>query len=68
MDAVVDTHEPLIVMRPGGENVVMISMKEYASLKEMEHLYSSEKNAKRLFDALEEVRSGKAKKRELIEV
>lgn len=59
MDSVCKDHEPLIVTRKRGENVVMISQEDYESLMETEYLLSSPANAMHLLESLKQARSGK---------
>lgn len=45
-------HEPLLVTRRKGENVMLLSEDDYRSLEETAYLSRSPKNLKRLLDAL----------------
>lgn len=67
LDMVCEDHETLIVHRPGGKSVVMMSLDEYNSRKETEYLLSTESNTKRLTQAIQNVENGKLKKQDLIE-
>ena len=66
-DSVYIDHEEVIIHRKGRENVEMISMDEYNSLKETNYLLSNPKNKKRLLSSLNHAREGKVKEKELIE-
>jgi antitoxin YefM len=66
-DSVYIDHEEVIIHRKGRENVVMISMDEYNSMKETNYLLSSPKNKERLLSSLKHAREGKVKEKELIE-
>jgi antitoxin YefM len=66
-DSVYIDHEEVIIHRKGRENVVMISMDEYNSMKETSYLLSSPKNRERLLSSLKHAREGKVKEKELIE-
>jgi antitoxin YefM len=66
-DSVYIDHEEVIIHRKGRENVVMISMDEYNSMKETSYLLSSPKNKERLLSSLKHAREGKVKEKELIE-
>jgi antitoxin YefM len=57
----------VIIHRKGRENVVMISMDEYNSMKETNYLLSSLNNAKHLRESIEQLKSGKMIERDLIE-
>lgn len=52
-DLVTQTHEPLLVERRNGGNVVFISEEDFSSLQETAYLLKSPKNAKRLLASLE---------------
>jgi len=66
-DIVYRDHEEVIIHRKGRENVVMISMDEYNSMKETNYLLSSPKNKERLLSSLKNAREGNTKEKELIE-
>jgi len=66
-DSVYRDHEEVIIHRKGRENVVMISMDEYNSIKETNYLLSSPNNAKHLRESIEQIKAGKIIERELIE-
>ena len=57
-DSVYIDHEEVIIHRKGRENVVMISMDEYNSMKETSYLLSSPNNAKHLRESIEQIRKG----------
>lgn len=46
MDDSADQHEIVIVKRPKGENMVLLSQRDYESLQETAYLLGSEANAK----------------------
>jgi len=56
-----------VINRKNGENVVLISLDEYNSLKETNYLLSSNKNREHLLTSLESARGGKLLDKELIE-
>lgn len=66
-DSVYIDHEEVIIHRKGRENVVVISMDEYNSMKETNYLLSSANNAKHLRDSIEELKNGKVIQRDIIE-
>ena len=59
MDAVCEDHEPVVVTRKRGENIIMMSQEDYDSLVETDYLLSSPANAKRLLASLEEAKRGR---------
>ena len=67
MDKVCEDHEPVIITRRGAKPVVMMSLEDYNSMQETEYLLASPENAKRLMEAMENVRKGNLLERELID-
>lgn len=68
LDQVVDDSEPVIITRSGGrESVVILSLREYESLRETAHLLSTPANARRLLRSIEQLEAGGGTPRELIE-
>jgi antitoxin YefM len=55
LDAVTDNEELLIVQRPKGKSVVMMSLAEYNALQETMHLNKSKTNRQRLENAIENI-------------
>jgi len=66
LDKTVDDFQQIIVKRKSGKDVVLISLEEYNSLKETNFLLSGS-NRNKILNALEEVKSGKTVKKDLIE-
>jgi antitoxin YefM len=62
LDSVVDDSKEIIIHRANQEDVVLVSLTEYNSLKETLYLLSSQKNRKRLFEGIEQVNIGKTTK------
>ena len=60
-------NETLIIKRGSGKGTVLISLDEYNSIMETLHLLSSKKNAKRLFESIEQMKTGKRAQHKLIE-
>jgi len=68
LDRVVDDAEPVLVTRSGGrESVVIISQREYESLKETAYLLSSPASARRLMQSVAELDAGKGEPHDLLE-
>ncbi len=57
LESVVANNEPLIVTRPNGENVVVLSYADYAAVEETSYLLRSPANARRLAESLESYRN-----------
>jgi antitoxin YefM len=66
LDNVVTNHVPLFVTRTNGEDVVVLSKKDYESLTETLHLLSSPKNAERLLQGINEYEKGGGAEKELL--
>lgn len=58
LDKVENNNETLIIKRKSGTGSVIISLEEYNSLIETMHLLSSKKNADRLFESIQQMKSG----------
>jgi antitoxin YefM len=67
LDSVENDKETLIIKRKSGKGAVIISLEEYNSIMETLHLLSSKNNAKRLFESIDQMRSGDIIENELIE-
>jgi antitoxin YefM len=67
LDNVEQNNETLIIKRGSGKGTVLLSLEEYNSIMETLHLLSSKKNAKRLFESIEQMKTGKKVQHNLIE-
>ncbi len=65
LDSVEDNNETLIIKRKKGKGAVLISLDEYNSIIETLHLLSSNKNADRLHESIQQMKSGKTVKPKL---
>lgn len=65
LDSVEEDNETLVIKRKTGKGTVMISLDEYNSMVETLHVLSSKKNANRLFESIEQMKSGKTVDQEL---
>lgn len=68
MQRVCEDHDPVIITRRRDQAVVMISLEDYESLEETAYLLRSPKNARRLREAIEQLRDGGGVERELPEL
>lgn len=60
LDKTADGHEPLIVTRQQGEDIVVMSLSDYNAHRETISLMSNPANAIRLMQSVAEHREGKA--------
>ena len=67
LDNVEFNNETLIIKRGSGKGAVLLSLDEYNSIMETLHLLSSKKNAKRLFESIDQITTGKKVQHNLIE-
>ena len=67
LDNVEFNNETLIIKRGSGKGTVLISLDEYNSIMETLHLMSSKKNIKRLFESIEQMKTGKRAQHKLVE-
>jgi antitoxin YefM len=58
MQRACEDHDPVVITRRRDQAVVMMSMEDYSSLEETAYLLRSPKNAKRLREAVDQLRSG----------
>ena len=55
LDKVNEEHKPVFITRSEGKTAVLIGLEDFQSYKETLHLMTSEKNEKRLNDAIQEM-------------
>jgi antitoxin YefM len=65
MDKVVDDHEILIITRPGGRDVVMLSKDQYDNIIENIHALGNKENREWLLLGKKQAESGKLRKIEI---
>jgi len=58
LDSVVNDWEEVVITRAGHERVVIVSLDDYQSLKEMAYLVRSPENARRLLASIDRLESG----------
>lgn len=56
MDASSDQHEAIIIKRSDGENMILLTQKDYESLHETTYLLGTETNAKHLRQSIKSLR------------
>ncbi|MEI7726362.1 MAG: type II toxin-antitoxin system Phd/YefM family antitoxin [Bacteroidota bacterium] len=67
LDDVEKNNETLIIKRGAGHGAVLISLTEFNSILETVHLLSSKANADRLYESIQQMKTGKTVQKELIE-
>jgi antitoxin YefM len=67
LDTVENNNETLIIKRGTGKGTVLISLDEYNSILETMHLLSSKANADRLYESINQMKTGKVVSKKLIE-
>lgn len=65
LNAVTDDREEIVTTRAGHEPVVIVSLEDYESLKEMAYLLRNPANARRLLASIEELENGAGTVRDL---
>lgn len=68
LDKVEDNNEVLVIKRKTGKGTVLISLEEYNSMMETFHLLSSKSNANRLYESIEQMKSGKTIEKEITDL
>lgn len=66
MRRVNDDRSPVVVTSQRGKPIVIMSLDDYHAMEETAYLLRSPKGAKRLMDAVEELRGGGGSSRELV--
>jgi antitoxin YefM len=67
LESVVNDHEPVVVTRPDGANVVVLSWEDWTGMEETAYLLRSPANARRIAESLESYVQGKGQERTLLE-
>ncbi len=62
-----EDHNPIIITRKNNQAVILMSLEDYESLTETAYLMRSPKNANRLLDSIEELKTGHGHERDLME-
>ena len=66
MDDVCKDHVPTVITRVNGDHVVLLSLADFNSIEETLYLLGSSKNASRLMESIDQLKTGKAQFMELI--
>lgn len=67
LDSVINDQEEVVITRPGGEDVVMIPLREYESMRETLYLMSSPVNQQRISRSIAQLNRGDGQVHELID-
>lgn len=67
LDAVVNDREEVVITRAGHEPVVIVSLQDFESLREIAYLMRSPTNARRLLDAMERLEAGDGQPHDLVD-
>jgi antitoxin YefM len=65
MQRVCEDHAPVVITRRRDQAVVMMALEDYEALEETSYLLRSPRNAKRLREAVDQLRQGKGTERKL---
>ena len=68
MQRVCEDHAPVVITRRRDQSVVMMALDDYEAIEETAYLLRSPRNARRLRDAVDQLRKGKGTKRNLPEL
>jgi len=68
MQRVCEDRAPVVITRRRDQAVVMMALEDYEALEETAYLLRSPRNARRLRDAIDQLRAGKGKERKLPEI
>jgi len=68
MQQVCEDHDPIVITRRRDESVVMMSLDDYEALSETGYLLRSDRNARRLREAVDQLEAGRGVERELPEL
>lgn len=67
MTTSMENHEPVIIKRPHGNDMILLSLRDYEALKETVYLLGNEANAKHLRRSLDNLNTGKIVSKPLID-
>jgi antitoxin YefM len=67
LNAVTDDREEVVITRAGHDDVVIVALDDYQSLKETAYLLKSPQNARRLLASIDRLEGGEGTTRDLVE-
>ena len=67
MDLSIGNHEPVIVKRSHGNDMILLSLRDYQSLEETAYLLGNKANAQHLRRSLQDLKLGKVSQKDLTE-
>ena len=67
LDEVEQNNETLIIKRGTGHGAVLLSLTEFNSILETVHILSSKANADRLYESIQQMKTGKTIQKDLID-
>ncbi|MEO6700539.1 MAG: type II toxin-antitoxin system prevent-host-death family antitoxin [Jatrophihabitantaceae bacterium] len=67
LNAVTDDREEVVITRAGHDDVVIVALDDYQSLKETAYLLKSPENARRLLASINRLEHGAGTARDLVE-
>lgn len=67
LNAVTDDREEVVITRAGHDDVVIVALDDYESLKETAYLLRSPENARRLLSSINRLEQGTGTVRDLVE-
>lgn len=59
LDLACESHETVIIHRPGGKSVVMLSLEDYNSMSETDYLLSTKANSDNIMASIKQAEEGK---------
>jgi antitoxin YefM len=65
MQRVCEDHDPVVITRRRDQAVVMMALDDYEALEETAYLLRSPRNARRLRDAVDQLRAGQGTERKV---
>jgi antitoxin YefM len=67
LNSVVEDREEVVITRAGHDPVVIVSLDDYESLKEIAYLLRSPENARRLLASIDRLEAGRGNVHDLVE-